>query len=169
MRASYRPVSRSPSGSFVYRTSSLAGREKAALIAIRRRRSSDSGPAEQALCGVQLADLPDPARQGEGEQDRRRYREEEEAEQVGQVVHALLAGRAGVRDLAAGSRAGVAQRVAQLAADHGHARYGVARRFEAVLDGGAGVVHAGAEDGQLVDRVVDLQRQPARARTAPAG
>ena len=75
-------------------------------------------------------------------------------------MHALLARAAGLGDLAAGPAAGVAQRVAQLAAHDRHAVDRVARRFEAALDRLARVAHARAEHGELVDGVVNLQREP---------
>ena len=118
------------------------------------------GLRKEALGGVQLADLPDPSRQGREEQDGGRYGEEEEAQEVGQVVDALLARSARVGDLAAGSRAGVAQRISHFAADHRQAGDGVRCRSEAVLYGLSAVAHACAEDGQVVHGVVDLQREP---------
>ena len=50
-------------------------------------------------------------------------------------MDALLAGCAGVGDIAACAGAGVAQCVAEVAAHHGHAGDGVGGRAEPVLDG----------------------------------
>jgi hypothetical protein len=115
---------------------------------------------EQAAGGVQLSELSDSAGDGQDQQDRGGHREHQKAEQVGQVVHALLAVGAGLGHVAAGALAGVAQRVRHVASHDGYAVRRVGGAREAVLHHLAGVVHARAEHGELVHGVVDLEAEP---------
>jgi hypothetical protein len=69
------------------------------------------------LRGVQLADLPDSSGERRRQQDRGWDREEEDAQQVREVVDALLALAARFGDLAACAGARVTERVSDLAPD----------------------------------------------------
>ena len=132
-------------------------------MATRRRRASRPA-VEQAVGGVQLADLPDAA----GQVSSWRIDAGIAKKRTPRRSATSCDGPrrpAGLGDLAAGPDRRRAGRP-HLAADHRHVGDGVARGAEAVLDGVAHVAHSGARTASA-STAVDLERLQ-RGRTAPA-
>jgi hypothetical protein len=80
--------------------------------------------------------------------------------QVGESMNALLALLAALGELAAGGAAGGTEAIGQVVADDGRPVYRVCGSVEATPDLRSGVLDAGSEDSQPVDRVVDLEGEP---------
>ena len=117
---------------------------------------------QNLVCGRQLADLPDPARQHRDKHEDCRHREREQPEEQSEVMHRVRAFLAKNRDVASGLLSGSLQGVRERTSDDWNSVDDPRRRAESALHRLARIPHTRAQNGEGVDRVVHLEGDPAK-------